>query len=130
MFIAVHYVRINGVMFTPGEIITESMAPEKVAWLLGKGAIRRTAEAPISAPQAEAEGFVEADTGSGDAGDGSAEDAADETVEEADEEYEDAEPIEIDAADSITPPEESAEETHVSEKKPARKRKGGKESKA
>ena len=126
MFIAVHYVRINGSMYAPGESITEEIAPDKEARLLDKGAIRRAAEAPLSAAQAEADGFVEPGTKSDAEGDGSAEDMAD-INGNAEEEYEDAEPIEIDAADSITPAEEPPT---PEEKKPTRKRKGGKESKA
>ena len=124
MFIAVHYVRINGSMYAPGESITEDIAPDKEARLLDKGAIRRAAEAPLSAAQAEAEGFVEPGTKSD--AEGGAEAEA-EVESDAEEEYEDAEPIEIDAADSITPAEEPPT---PEEKKPTRKRKGGKESKA
>ena len=123
MLIAVHYVRINGVMFTPGETITESLAPEKEARLLGMGAIRKAAEAPISTAQEATEGMADDDTGNaGDEAKGNVEEAE----EEADEEYEDAEPMEIDAAESIT----TAAEPVPKDDKPARKRRGGKESKA
>ena len=124
MFIAVHYVRINGVMFMPDEVITEPMSPKQEAWLLGKGAIRKAAETPFPAAQEKAEGFVDVDAESGADGDGEAEntemtESEDDTEDEAEEEYEDVAPMEIDAAESITPAEEPAPKA---EKKPARKR--------
>jgi len=129
MFIAVHYVRINGTMYAPGETITENIAPDKEARLLDKGAIRIAAEAPFPAPQTEAEGFVDVDEKGGTEGDSGAESEVEPIAaeDEADEEYEEAEPMEIDATESIT----TAEEPPVEEeKKPSRKRRGGKESKA
>lgn len=124
MFIAVHYVRINGTMFAPGETITESIAPEKEARLLDMGAIREAAEAPFPEVQgnAGAVGVGETDAGGGE---DEAEGGAEETEVAAEEEYEDAEPMEIDAVESIIPAEEP-----VPQKKPGRKRKGGKESNA
>ena len=40
MYIAIHYVRVNGKMFTPGEIITEKIAPEKAERMSRLGAVR------------------------------------------------------------------------------------------
>ena len=132
MFIAVHYVRINGVMFMPDEVITEPMSPKQEAWLLGKGAIRKAAETPFPAAQEKAEGFVEVDAESGADGDDEAEntdmtESEDDTEDEAEEEYEDVAPMEIDVAESITPAEETAPKA---KEKPTRKRQGRKENKA
>ena len=134
MFIAVHYVRINGVMFMTDEVITEPMSPKQEAWLLGKGAIRKAAETPFPAAQEKAEGFVEVDAESGADGDDEAEntdmtESEDDTEDDffGDEEDEDVAPMDIDAAESITPAEEPAPKA---EEKPTRKRQGRKEKKA
>ena len=126
-YIAQHFVKINGKMRLPGESIIDEIDPDKAERLLEKGAIRRAAEAPIPMPASGGAGFAENDADGGGAGD---DDALDEAVDvdvgtddEADEEYEEAEPMEIDVADSIT----AADEPTMEEKKPARKRRGGKE---
>ena len=46
MYIARHFVRVNGKMFTPGEVITENIPDEKAAWLLGGGAVSELEDAP------------------------------------------------------------------------------------
>lgn len=40
MYTAIHYVRIGGRLYTPGEIINEAMEPQVVERLVRKGAIR------------------------------------------------------------------------------------------
>ena len=123
-YIAQHFVKINGKMRLPGESIMDEIDPDKAERLLEKGAIRRAAEAPISMPANEDMGFAEDDANGDEAGDdGAVDEAVNVDVGTDDEAYEEAEPMEIDVADSIT----AADEPTMEEKKPARKRRGGKE---
>lgn len=47
MYIARHYVRVNGKMFTPGEVITEAIPDSKARRMLAIDAISKTDDAPI-----------------------------------------------------------------------------------
>ena len=47
MYIARHYVRVNGKMFTPGEVITETISNDKAIRLAALNAIDRIEDAPI-----------------------------------------------------------------------------------
>ena len=47
MYIARHYVRVNGKMFTPGEVITEAIPDNKAGRLLAIGAISKAEAAPV-----------------------------------------------------------------------------------
>ena len=47
MYIARHYVRVNGKMFTPGEVITEAIPNDKAIRLAALNAIDRIEAAPI-----------------------------------------------------------------------------------
>ena len=47
MYIARHYVRVNGKMFTPGEVITEAIPDSKARRMLAIDAISKTEDAPI-----------------------------------------------------------------------------------
>ena len=47
MFIANHYVRVNGKVYTKGECIPEGLPTEKVEWLMRAGAIHE-ASAPVA----------------------------------------------------------------------------------
>ena len=49
MYIARHYVRVNGKMFTPGEVITEKITEEQESFLMGHDAISKEEDA--AAPQ-------------------------------------------------------------------------------
>lgn len=134
-YIAIHYVNVNGKMYMPGEVIVQDMDAAQVKRLLEKGAIRKEI-APHVSPEAEDDGKSGArskapevtardteDSAEDEAEPDAEEDAEDEECEieaDAEEEYEEAEPPEIDAADSIVEP--AAEEN-----KPARRRRGGKE---
>ena len=137
-YIAIHYVNLNGTVYMPGEAIDQDMEAAQAERLLEKGAIRKKV-APSIAPEAEddsetgvtpetPEATVEdtEDEAEDEAENDTEEEAEDDTEEDAEDEdeYEDAEPLEIDVADSIVAP---AEETAAEDKKPARKRKGGKE---
>lgn len=111
MYMANHYVRINGTVYVRGECIQESLTEEKAEWLLSAGAIREmdgpAQEAPADTSEAEPDTAVEDDEGipeDPDAGD------------EDDEGYEDAEPPEINALEGLIAPE--AEEKP---KQPARR---------
>lgn len=47
MYIARHYVNVNGKMFTPGEVITEKITEEQERFLMGHDAISKMETAPI-----------------------------------------------------------------------------------
>ena len=47
MYIARHYVRVNGKMFTPGEVITEAIPNDKAIRLAALNAIDKIEAAPI-----------------------------------------------------------------------------------
>ena len=47
MYIARHYVRVNGKMFTPGEVITEAIPDSKARRMLAIDAISKTEDAHI-----------------------------------------------------------------------------------
>lgn len=131
MYIAIHYTKVNGTVYTPGEVITEDMTAEEAARLERLGAVR-TSEAPFLAPDTQAEEPTDKPDESGDEGGSGADGTPDEgEAPDADagdddgEDYEDAEAPEIDVADSISAPDEEPEEPQ--EKKPAPRRKGRKE---
>lgn len=122
MYMANHYVRINGTVYVRGECIQESLTEEKAEWLLSAGAIREmdgpAQEAPADTSEAEPDTAVEDDEGIPEDPD-----AADEGIpedpdagDEDDEGYEDAEPPEINALEGLIAPE--AEEKP---KQPARR---------
>ena len=46
MYVALHYVRVNGKMYTRGEILPEGLPAEKIAWYQKAGAIEEIA--PVS----------------------------------------------------------------------------------
>lgn len=46
MYIAKHYVRVNGHVYVGGERIPDSLTPEKIAWLLKAGAVVEAAPMP------------------------------------------------------------------------------------
>lgn len=51
MYIANHYVKIDGTMYVKGEIIPEGVSESKIKWLLSAGAIH--ADAPAEEPVPE-----------------------------------------------------------------------------
>ena len=55
MYVAKHYVRINGKMYLNGEKIPEELTAEKVAWLVEKGAIEEVAPVDAAAEYTEPE---------------------------------------------------------------------------
>ena len=121
VYIAKHYVNLDGTVYTPGEVIDKPIDAEKERRLLALGAIRKRV-APIVEAEADDEDMADADTEHGESRQDSADaadDAEDDSEDETEDEFEEVEPMEIDAADSITPAEESAPEA---EEKPARKR--------
>lgn len=66
MYIARHYVNVNGKMFTPGEVITEKITEEKERFLMGHDAISKMETAPIQhergpAPDGEKESAKQED---------------------------------------------------------------------
>lgn len=130
VYIAKHYVNLDGTVYTPGDVIDKPIDAEKERRLLALGAIRKRI-APIVEAEADDEDMADADTEYGedsqdsadaaddDGQDDSEDEAEDDSEDETEDEFEEVEPMEIDAAESITPAEESAPEA---EDKPARKR--------
>ena len=130
VYIAKHYVNLDGTVYTPGDVIDKPIDAEKERRLLALGAIRKRV-APIVEAEADDEDMADADTEHGESRqdsadaaddegqDDSVDDAEDDSEDETEDEFEEVEPMEIDAAESITPAEESAPEA---EEKPARKR--------
>lgn len=53
MYIARHYVRVNGKMFTPGEVITEAIPNDKAIRLAALNAIDKVADISPSENEAE-----------------------------------------------------------------------------
>ena len=114
-YVAIHYVRVNGVLYTPGEIVNADIPEEKEKRLLKKGAIRKTGASfsvpcvpvPKDSPApAEAENQPE---------------SVEETVlEEEDEEAEAEEAPVIDVSDGIIA-EPEADEEKPKAKKSARR---------
>lgn len=113
MYIATHYVRVNGKMFTRGEEITEELSEDKIEWLTRAGAIKEVAPAisakePAKEPEAEEE---------------PQQDAQEIETEEADEE---AEAPEIDVmAGIVQSGAEEPEKRKTAAKKQAGRRKNG-----
>lgn len=114
MYMANHYVRVNGTVYVKGECITEDLPAEKEAWLLRAGAIRvmedhrqeLPAQEPAPEPEEEAEDVEEA--------------CADPEAEEADE---DVEAPEIDVMAGIVTPEPQHEQKQKHVRKAAERRK-------
>ena len=114
MYVATHYVRVNGKMYTRGEILPEGLPAEKIAWYQKTGAIEEVAPASgAEDPQEETLSEQEHDD---------QETESFEEVEEPDEELEEA--PEIDVMAGIVPDrqEDAPEEA---EQKPSAKKTGG-----
>lgn len=95
-YVAIHYVRVNGVLYTPGEIINADIPKEKEKRLLEKGAIRKTG-ASFSVPCVSAP----YDTPAPAEPENQPESAEETEPEEADEEDESEEAPVIDVSDGI-----------------------------
>ena len=115
MYEAIFYVRINGIVYKPGECIPDGLPEEKITRLLGRGAIKQVAPAPEAAKAPEqADGFPFPEVLE-DPGDGFPEG---EPVEEPEEEpEEDEEAPEIDVMAGIVQEEQEEEKEP---EKPAR----------
>lgn len=97
MYIANHYVRINGRVFVKGERIPEDLPAEKIEWLLEKGAVHEAASLPSAEAQAGTPDTVPAETAAAEEQEVKPQ-TAQEPAEEADE---DAEAPEIDVMAGI-----------------------------
>lgn len=108
MYIARHYVRVNGKMFTPGEVITEAIPHEKAVRLAAMNAIDRMETAPIQNERGPApDGRQEDDEPEYSAPVASALPEQEE-ADDADDDEEEAEAPEIDVTDGIiSEPEEA-----------------------
>ena len=112
MYIARHYVRVNGKMFTPGEVITEAILNDKAIRLAALNAIDRIDDAPIQNERGPAPDGKQEDSKQEDAApvaSGLPEPEEDDDTDDAEDETE-AEAPEIDVTDGIVAepePEES-----------------------
>lgn len=114
-YVAIHYVRVDGALYTPGEIINADIPEEKEKRLLEKGAIRKTG-ASFSVPRVPAPHDTPAP-----AEPEKQPDSAEETVtEETDEEPEMEDAPVIDVSDGIIA-EPEADEEKPKAKKSARR---------
>ena len=120
MYMANHYVRVNGTVYVKGECITEDLPAEKEAWLLRAGAIRvmedHRQELPAQEPAPEPEDIPEPEEEAEDV----EEACADPEAEEADE---DVEAPEIDVMAGIVTPEPQHEQKQKPVRKAAERRK-------
>ena len=124
MYIANHYVRINGRVFVKGERIPEDLPAEKIEWLLKKGAVHEAASLPLAEAQAGTPDTVPAETAAGE------QEAKPQTVQEpAEEADEDAEAPEIDVmAGIVQGAEDEAPKKTVRTKTAAKKQTGRRKS--
>lgn len=103
MYIARHYVRVNGKMFTPGEVITEAIPNDKAIRLAALNAIDRIEAAPIQNERGPAPDGKQEDDKREDAApvaSGLPEPEEDDDTDDAEDE-EEAEAPEIDVTDGI-----------------------------
>lgn len=120
MYIARHYVNVNGKMFTPGEVITEKITEEKERFLMGHDAISKVEDA--AAPQ-ESEHAPNPEQASGEP-DNDGAPALPEDNDAADEETEgEEEAPEIDVTDGIVTEPEPEEAPAASTSKRSSKKK-------
>lgn len=117
MYIARHYVRVNGKMFTPGEVITEAIPDSKARRLLAIGAVSETEDAPILNERGPAPDAVQENAQPEENEQDAESDAEDE--EEADEE---AEAPEIDVMDGIVAEPEPEEAPAAPRKRSSKKK--------
>lgn len=129
MYIARHYVNVNGKMFTPGEVITEKITEEKERFLMGHDAISKMETAPIQhergpAPDGEKESAKQEDDKQDYAAPvASALPEPEEADDMEDEADEDAEAPEIDVTDGIVTEPEPEEAPAASTSKRGGKKK-------
>jgi len=135
MYIARHYVRVNGKMFTPGEVITEKMTADKVAFLMEKDAINEIADTSPSKQEGKLVDGLQKENGEQEnnanqeqkntESESDAEDEADEETEaeDMDEADEEAEAPEIDVTDGIVAEPEPEEAPAVTPRKRSSKKK-------
>ena len=107
IYIAESFVRVDGELYTKGEVLPEGLDEEKAAWLLSTGAIRESAyepeEAPAPEPEPEPKKAVKAEKPK-----------AKKAVEPV---YEDEEIPEIDAMEGIVKPKAEKKKTAKGGKK-------------
>jgi len=99
MYIANHYVRDNGKLYTAGERIPDSLSPDKIRWLLASGAIREDVPVLPNDPEPEPEPVPE------------------EPEVTAEPDFVVPGPPEIDVADAIVPPAAEAQPKKRSRRK-------------
>ena len=120
MYLANHYVRINGKMLKRGEKIPEGLPQGKIEWLLSAGAIKEIAPASLGEPEEVPEDTEDATEDAAQQAEGEVpgtEDAA----EEADDE---AEAPEIDVMSGIVAGETEEEPKKTTRRTSAKKQTG------
>jgi nucleotide-binding universal stress UspA family protein len=123
MYLANHYVRINGKMLKRGEKIPEGLPQGKIEWLLSAGAIKEIAPASLGEPEEVPEDTEDATEDAEDAAQQAEgeEPGTEDAAEEADDE---AEAPEIDVMSGIVAGETEEEPKKTTRRTSAKKQTG------
>ena len=123
MYLANHYVRINGKMLKRGEKIPEGLPQAKIAWLLSAAAIKEIASASLGEPEEVPEDTEDATEDAEDAAQQAEgeEPGTEDAAEEADDE---AEAPEIDVMSGIVAGETEEEPKKTTRRTSAKKQTG------
>ena len=123
MYLANHYVRINGKMLKRGEKIPEGLPQGKIEWLLSVGAIKEIAPASLGEPEEVPEDTEDATEDAEDAAQQAEgeEPGTEDAAEEADDE---AEAPEIDVMSGIVAGETEEEPKKTTRRTSAKKQTG------
>ena len=118
-YVAIHYIPLNGRMYTPGEIISEKMTGEQAKRLLRNGAMRAMADSSHG-PAVETKGDPPAASQKHDVHDGArGDESPDDDGDEAD-----GDPPVIDVTEGIVTPAEGQQEAPPQAGKPVKPRGG------
>lgn len=120
MYLANHYVRINGKMLKRGEKIPEGLPQGKIEWLLSAGAIKEIAPASLGEPEEVPEDTEDATEDAAQQAEGE-EPGTEDAAEEADDE---AEAPEIDVMSGIVAGETEEEPKKTTRRTSAKKQTG------
>ncbi|MBQ8708778.1 MAG: hypothetical protein IJ523_11880 [Succinivibrionaceae bacterium] len=120
MYLANHYVRINGKMLKRGEKIPEGLPQGKIEWLLSAGAIKEIAPASLGEPEEVPEDTEDATEDAAQQAEGE-EPGTEDAAEEADDE---AEAPEIDVMSGIVAGETEEEQKKTTRRTSAKKQTG------
>ena len=123
MYIARHYVRVNGKMFTPGEVITEKMTADKVAFLMEKDAINEIADTSPSKQEGKLVDGLQKENGEQENNANQEQKNTESESDAEDEADEEAEAPEIDVMDGIVAEPEPEEAPAATPRKRSSKKK-------